>query len=306
VIGQFILIILKVVLFIIGFALIISGLATLTALSIGFFFSSTVFPIKWFGTDVNSLAEILGIFGDPTNLTLISIALFFVIVIPLITLIYGGIKMMFRFKANDKMIGLTAFVLWILSLIFLVSMAAFEGWHFNEYGRNTSTHDLDPFTSDTLYIRVNHMQEIEGYSKDWFLSGDDDWHLISTEDRVYGKIDLNIMEGEFESWELAVRKHSQGRNNTEALINAGKLNYDWDQEASTLVLDPYFSLDKPNKWRAPGTRVTIFVPEGKYLHLDKNTRYFLDRVETADDVWKHELAGEVWQMTDDGLISTED
>ena len=101
------------------------------------------------------------------------------------------------------------------------------------------------------------------------------------------------MEGEFESWELAVRKHFQGKNNTEALVNAGKLNYDWNQEASTLLLDPYFSLDKPNKWRAPGTRVTIFVPEGKYIHLDKNTRYFLDRVETADDVWKHDLAGEV-------------
>lgn len=306
VLGQFILITLKVVLFIIGFGLIIAGLVALSALSLGFFFSSTVFPIEFFGTPVHSFGEIFGIFGDPANLTLLSIALFFVIVIPLIALIYGGIKMMFRFKANDKMIGLTAFVLWILSLIFLISMAAVEGWHFNEYGRSSTTYELDAFPSDTLYVRFDHNPDIEGFSSDWYTSYDDDWHILSTEDKVYGKVDLNISPGDFEDWELSVRKHSQGRNNTEAMINAGKIDYEWEQDGATLILDPYFSLDKPNKWRAPGTRVTLFVPEGKYIELHKNTRYFLDRVKTADEVWKHELAGDVWEMTDEGLESIED
>ena len=306
VLGQFILIVLKVILAIVGFSLIIAGLVTLIALSIGFFFGSAIFPFNWFGTDVNSIAEILGIFGDPTNLTLISIALFFVIVIPLIAIIYGGIKMMFRFKANDKMIGLTAFVLWILSLIFLVSMAAFEGWNFNAYGRSSSTYELEEFSSDTLFIRINNNPQIDGFSSDWYTSYDDDWHMLSMEDRVYGKVDVNILEGEFDDWELAVRKHSQGKNNTEAVMNAGKLDYIWNQENASLVLDPYFSLEKPNRWRAPGTRVTIFVPEGKYVQLHKNTRYFLDRVETAEDVWKHELAGSTWLMTGDGLEKIED
>ncbi|MFC2098891.1 PspC domain-containing protein [Bacteroidota bacterium] len=304
VIGQFILIIFKIILFAIGFSLIIAGVVTLSALSIGFFFSSTVFPMRWFGSDINSFAEIFGVFGDPTNLTLISIALFFTIVIPLIALIYGGIKMMFRFKANDKMIGLTAFVMWILSLIFLISMAAVEGWHFNEYGKASTTHELKAFPSDTLYVRISQDTDIEGFSEKWFTRDDDEWHILSTADKVYGKIDLNISPGDFDDWELAVHKHSQGRNNSDAVFNAEKLDYDWEQESSTLILDPYFNLDKPNRWRAPGTRVTLFVPEGKYVHLGKNTRYFLNRVKTVDDVWKHELAGEVWKMTEDGLVST--
>ena len=97
-------------------------------------------------------------------MTLISIALFFAIVIPLIALIYAGIKMMFRFKANDKMIGLTAFVLWIISVVFLITMAAFEGWNFNAYGRSITTKNLDNFPSDTINIRMVSDPGIEGFN----------------------------------------------------------------------------------------------------------------------------------------------
>ncbi|MFC2116843.1 PspC domain-containing protein, partial [Bacteroidota bacterium] len=301
-IGKFILIILKIVLLTIGFVFVIAGLSALTGLSIAFFFSNSVFPLTFFGSDIHSLAEIFGIFGDPTNLTLISISLFFIIVVPLIALIYGGIKMMFRFKANDKMIGLTAFVLWIISLIFLISMVAVEGWHFNDTGRTNTTYELDEFPSDTLVVSMNANPGIEGFSNDWYISNPDDWHILSTEDKVYGKIDLNIQPGSFEEWELALRKTSQGRNNAEAVANASRLDYKWNMESSKLVLDPYFSLEKPDKWRVPGITVSLMVPEGKYIRLDRNTRYFLNKVKTEGDLWKHEIAGEVWKMTEEGLV----
>jgi phage shock protein PspC (stress-responsive transcriptional regulator) len=303
--GKIILVLLKIILSVIGFALILGGLVALSALSIGFFFSSSVFPLRFLGPDVHSFPELFGIFGDPTNLTLISIALFFTIVIPIIAIIYGGIKMMFRFKANDKMIGLTAFVLWILSLVFLISMAAFEGWHFNDSGRSGNTFEMKNFPSDTLLVRINAHPDIEGFSDDWYTNYDDDWYILSTADKIYGKIDLDVSPGNSRDWELSVRKKSQGRNNPEAVLNASRLDYDWEQEASTLILDPYFSLEKPNRWQAPSTRVTVIVPEGKYIRLDKNTRYFLDHVKTVDELWNHQLAGEVWKMTEEGLVKVD-
>ncbi|KPL12746.1 MAG: hypothetical protein AMS23_10550 [Bacteroides sp. SM1_62] len=305
VIGQIVLVFLKIILFIIGFVLIIGGLAVLMSLSIAFFFRDSVFPTEIFGSPLHSFNEIFGILGDPTSMTLISIALFFTIVIPLIALIYAGIKMMFRFKANDKMIGLTAFVLWIISVVFLVSMAAFEGWNFNAYGRISTTENLDTFSSDTLVVRMVSDPGIEGFNDDWYFSYDDSWNMISTEDRFYGKIDLDVAPGDFTDYEISVRKNSQGRDRAQASINAGTLEYDWDQQENTLLLNPYFSLKKNYKWRTPGTKVTIMVPQGKYIRLDNNTRYFLRNVETVDDIWDRKLAGEVWQMTEDGLVSVE-
>jgi phage shock protein PspC (stress-responsive transcriptional regulator) len=302
VIGQIVLVVLKIILVIIGFALIISGLAVLTGLSIAVFFRDSILPTEIFGSPFQYFNEIFGILGDPTSMTLISIALFFAIVIPLIAMIYGGIKMMFRFKANDKMIGLTAFVLWIISVVFLVSMAAFEGWNFNTYGRNSTTESLDAFSSDTLVVRMVSDPGIEGFNDDWYFNYDDSWNMISTEDRFFGKIDLDVAAGDYSDYELSVRKNSQGRDRAEASINAAKLDYEWDQEGNILILDPYFSLNKIYKWRTPGTKVTVMVPPGKYIRLDKNTKYFLRNVETVDDIWDRKLAGEVWQMTEDGLV----
>jgi hypothetical protein len=84
------------------------------------------------------------------------------------------------------------------------------------------------------------------------------------------------------------------------------LDYEWEQEGNTLILDPYFSLNKTYKWRTPGTKVTVMVPPGKYIRLDKNTKYFLRNVDTVDDIWDRKLAGEVWQMTEDGLVGVPD
>ena len=303
VIGQIIIVFLKIILFIVGFVLIIGGLAVLTALSVAVFFRNSILPTEIFGSPIQSFNEFFGILGDPTSMTLISIALFFTIVIPLIALIYGGIKMMFRFKANDKMIGLTAFVLWIISVVFLVTMAAFEGWNFNAYGRTSTTESLENLTSDTLYVQIVSDPAIEGLSDDWYQNYEDTWNMISTDDRFYGKINLDIAPGEFNNFELSVLKNSQGRDRAEASLNAGRLDYDWEQEGNTLLLDPYFSLKKSNKWRSPGTKVTILVPPGKFIRLDNNTRYFLQNVETVEDIWDRRLAGTVWQMTEDGLVS---
>jgi phage shock protein PspC (stress-responsive transcriptional regulator) len=305
VLGQIVLVFLKIILFIVGFALILSGLVVLSALSFAIFFRDSVFPAEIFGSPIQSFQEIFGILGDPASMTLISIALFFAIVIPLIALIYAGIKMMFRFKANDKMIGLTAFVLWIISVVFLITMAAFEGWNLNAYGRSSSSHDLNNVSSDTLNVCIVADPGIEGFDDDWYFNHDDSWNMISAEDRLYGKIELDVEPGDFNNFEIIVRKNSQGRDRAQASINAGRLDYEWDQEGNTILLDPYFSLEKTYKWRTPGTKVIIMVPPGKYIRLDDNTRYFLRNVETVDDIWDRKLAGEVWQMTEDGLVSIE-
>jgi phage shock protein PspC (stress-responsive transcriptional regulator) len=301
VIGKILLVFLKIILAIIGVTFIISGLAVLAGLSIGFFFRNALFPVDIFGSEFLSYQELFGVLGDPTNLTFISIALFFVIAIPLIALVYAGIKMLFRFEAKDRVIGLTALVLWILSLIFLISMAAFEGWHFNDYGRSSSTHDLQGFPSDTLFVAISDDPGIEGFNDRWYFTYDETWHVISGHDKVYGKIELDIEPAGIDDFEISVRKNSQGRTRAEAAINAEKLDYQWRQEGADLILDPYFSLEKPNKWRVPGTRVTIMVPLGKYIRLDRNTRYFLDNVESVDDERYDVLAGNIWVMTEEGL-----
>ena len=182
-------------------------------------------------------------------------------------------------------------------------MAAVEGWNFNAYGRFSTTESLDEFSSDTLVVQMNTDPGIEGFNDEWYTNYDDSWNMISTEDKFYGKINLDVAPGDDEEFELAIRKNSQGRNRAEASMNAGRLDYDWEQDGKTLLLDPYFSMEKSDNWRSPGTKVTVLVPPGKFIRLDNNTRYFLHNVETVEDIWDRKLAGKVWQMSEDGLVS---
>ena len=172
VIGKIILVLLKVILAIIGFAFIISGLAALAGMSIGFFFQDALFPRDIFGSSFQSLPELFGIFGDPASLTLMTICLFFVIVIPLIALIYLGIKMMFRFKAKDRVIGITAFVLFLISLIFLITMVYFEGDDFSNYGNSSSSKELAGIPSGTLLLTRHIDPAIEGFNESWYFLED--------------------------------------------------------------------------------------------------------------------------------------
>ncbi len=301
VIGQIILAVLKIIVAIIGFAFFIGGLAVLTGLSVAFFFRSAIFPVHFFGVNVHSFHELFGVIGDPASLTFISIALFLVIAIPLIALIYAGIKMLFRFKANDRIIGLMALVLWVISLIFIITLAVFEGWHFRDYGSYFTTYSLQPIPSDTLVVRINDDPGIEGFDNQWYFSHNEHWQVISGQNRIYSQMELHIEPAENGLFKIREEKKSAGRTYFEARMNAEKLDYKWSQEDGELILDPYFSLLKPMQWRSPETEITVLVPPGMFIRLDRNTRYFMENVKTVKNISHSRLAGDVWQMTEDGL-----
>jgi len=301
VIGQILLVFLKIILFIIGIGFIIGGLTALMSLTGVFFFRDVLFPVEIWGGQIFSFHDFFDFFVHPPNLTLFTVALFLTVVIPIVALIYAGIKMIFRFKANDRAIGLTGLVLWLLSVIFLVTLVAYEGRSLANFGKSSDTDHLNSFTSDTLFITMYADPSIEGFQDEWFYDEDEDWHIISEQDKIYGKINLDIELSFNNRFEVVTTKKSQGESRLAAAWNADMLDYSYIQEDSLLLLSPYFSLSKNLKWRLPSTEILVRVPEGKYVHLDKNTQYFLEGVDNVDDLWSRRLAGKTWVMTSEGL-----
>ncbi|KPK84591.1 MAG: hypothetical protein AMS27_09485 [Bacteroides sp. SM23_62_1] len=279
VIGQIILVFLKVLLIIIGIAFIIAGITAIMGLTSVFFFRNALFPIEiWPPFHIHPLGEMFQFLADPGAITLFSFALFMTIAIPIIALIYGGIKLIFRFKANDRAIGLTGLVLWLLSIICLVTLFVYEGSDFATSGHKSETEYLEPFDSDTLRLMMNNNPGIEGFREEWYRNDNDDWHILSDETRIYGKINLDIESSDIRQFEVIVKKRSQGRSRVQAIINAENTSYRYTQDGKTLIIDPYFSRSKIHKWRAPETDIIVRVPEGKYIHLHNNTKYFLDDI----------------------------
>ncbi len=133
----------------------------------------------------------------------------------------------------------------------------------------------------------------------WYYTGDEEWYTISDADKTYGKINIDIDFTDNRKFEILVRKKSESKSKLTGMISAENIIYRYSQNANTLYLDPYFSLNKIHNWNSPETEVIIRVPEGKYIYLDETTKYFLDEIDGIGAGTSKEAAGKVLPFNDD-------
>jgi hypothetical protein len=271
---------------------------------IGFtFFGANFIPFGIFNSHDLDFTELLVPFLNPVNVGIIAIAAVLVILIPILVIVYGLFKALFRFKAKDKSIGMSAFTIWLLALIVLVTLVILEGKNFNEGETVSSTTSLSTFTGDTLYLQMDKSELSRLKSKDK-INLDDQWYILNNGEYFYGEVEVDIEKSRSSEYEIRIVKGSIGSNEEEAGRIASEIEYSYDLEGSNLVLDPYFKSDLDNKWRIQTLRIYVYIPEDKAVHFDRNTASFLDGIYNLDHYSNYRMAGKTWIMREDGLEST--
>ena len=121
----------KVILIALGIILLLSGVSGLASVSVLGLKGPVLFsaPIDHF---LDELSENVPIFYDMVNTPWILVLAVLAIVLPLIGLIYGGIRMIFGFKSPSWRPGLVIFVLWLVVLVVL-AVLCFFGFVSTEY-----------------------------------------------------------------------------------------------------------------------------------------------------------------------------
>ncbi len=300
-IGNVILIFLKIILIIIGVVLIITGFSALLSF-LGVFFSNTLFFPDVLDIPSFHLPDILPIFTDPRSVPFVLIALILAVVIPLFALIYGGIKLIFRFKAKDGIVGLTAFIVWFIAVIGLASMAAFEGVNYSDSAKITNTVTLDSLHSNTLYLKTSNMSINEEDGDFIYFEIDNDGvYRDRNSGSIYGKPRFTIETSESGEVELEIQKRSRGRTSKIAWNHARELEYYWNQRDSLLHLDPYFKLAEGQRWRDPYVRLKLKVPEGTSIYLDENMTEIIYNIPNITGTWDFDMVNKTWTMTEEGL-----
>lgn len=294
--GRIILVFFKVVLILIGTGFILTGISLLIALLTGTFWGLSILP---FGPYDFSLGEFLAPFSDPTSLTLLIIALSLLILIPLIAMIYGLIKLIFQVKSTNRSLAVGATTLWIISLITLIGILAFESTGYSKSGEKEFVQNLE-INADTIYIDINDIQEKALRENALFELGEE-WYFTEEEGEFFGRIKLDIEPAEGKNIRLETVKRSKGRSFDVARENASNLNYNYSLKGNHLVLDPYFQIEAESQWRFPAVRLTLQIPEGKVVVLDRNSRELLHDVENTKYYSSWELGGKTLRMTDRGL-----
>ncbi len=301
-IGQVIITFLKVIGIIIGGSLVLAGVVALVAI-----IGTLIAGQTWLMGDLwewqqYGLPEMLSLFVDESVAILGIICIILVIALPVLGLIYGGIKLMFPFRANDRAIGFSGFGIWIVAVVLLAIFAASEAIKYNDYDRITQTESID-MPEKNLYLMVaeseyNYPNKLEldfGYRHELSIAeqGKD---LI-----ILGMPTLDIVQHDDEEAEISIRKEARGVNANVAQKYAEAIQYNYTIQDSLLIIDPWFRLGDEEKWRDQQVEFIIRIPVGYRVFLDESTRDYLYRVDNQDNVWSKRMVGQSWIMEEDGL-----
>ncbi len=310
-IGKVFYIILRIFLIIIGVTFVVTGFITLISFIMVIFFKYPgYFSTDSFGVSIFYLPDFLNYVVNPGIAPWILILTFIVVLMPLLALIYWGVKMIFWFKARDGIVALIGLVIWVISVAALSLILFNEGISFTETAKTVSGEVIEKAPAK-LYIYSGKKVSDLNYDKE--ISTPEDGYNIYFIDENKGlsiTTSLSVNNAEDNSLKLNVRKRSAGRSRPDATRKAEGLEYNYKISGDTIYLDEYFTVPAGNKWSFDNVGVNIYIPEGTIVHFDETTLDMFhhhrdenrnwDWDSDSEDVTPHD-AGEQWEMTENGL-----
>ncbi len=293
VLGRIIIVFLKIIIALIALSFIIAGLGLVTGI-IGFaFFGSHMLPF---------IGEFLLPFFNPVSTSIAAISATLIILIPILAIIYGLLKILFRFKAKDRALGTSALALWILALISLITLTITEGKNYTKSESISIESTFENSTTDTLYLEINEKERLKFKGKGEFEINRRDYY-IGKDDNLYGEVDVNIEKSPTSMYQVEIIKDSRGSDYEDARRLAESIRYDFSRNDSLMVLNPYFKTDMSNKWRAQAVKIIIRIPENKAVNINKNLSSFLKGYGNSGTIPGYRMAGKTWVMHEEGLES---
>lgn len=250
------------------------------------------------------------IFGSSSDYVLGVIAFIIVIGIPVLMLIYGGVKLLFRIRYSNRWLNISLGILWTFGIIigFYVAMSTIK--QFNQTSSIKETFMLHGI-GDTLIVKMNpgtmnvkSMNFENNDDVDNYLSRNHSGYFFgenNTNLSVIGYADLNVTENNNDSIELIITRTSRGGSKKEANENAKAIEYAYHQNGNELIFDEIFQVTEGSKFRAQELDIKIKLPKGKVIYFDKSVKYLLDDVDNTSNTWDGDMILRRWKMTERGL-----
>jgi phage shock protein PspC (stress-responsive transcriptional regulator) len=315
-IGRVFYIVLRIFLIIIGIILVIVGFLTILSVVMVFVFKFPgVFSHNGINVHLAYYTDFLNYIVSPSSTPWIITLTLIAVILPMLALIYWGVKMIFWFKARDGVFSLAGFILWVLACVALSMILFSEGISFSQNGK-AITQILMTNTPDTIYIMTDHKTSDLKYDKEFSLPDED--YTIYMDDSarqlyIPSRLQINIADENIVK--LEIEKRASGRTRSDAVRKAESIIYNSKMSRDTIWLDEYFALPAGSKWTADFATVNLFVPENTVLHFDKTSEnLFHNEIRIGlvknnivthsyhdEDTEPWELGNKYWSITEEGL-----
>ena len=295
---------------------VIFGLISVIFITIGISLVILLFAIMFFDagnlvTDTTThcsiyIQELASIFVGTEGFWGVSIAALVLILIPTLGLIYLGLRLAFRFKSNDRLIGSTALLIFIMALVVGAVFSFSEIREFRKSSWEKTVQQVSNQKSDTLTLTAGELIKTDSCC-DLNINDDNDrdFYLYTDGKSILRLATLNIENGKSQPLSAWVDQFSLGADRTEASSNAKRVDISVEQNSDTLNIDPVITFSKSNKWRFQKGCVNISIPEGTVVHFDSNMRKLLENSSDSHTYVAGYMSGKYYTMTENGLKEVE-
>lgn len=293
--GDFIIAVLRVFSKILGVILIIAGLFILAALFIGVFTlgSSSFVNVPWQD------------FIDAGNFTdypvwVFGLIMFFAVGIPFFFLALLGFKLL---SPNLRSIGniakYTLLAIWLISVSLAISIGIKQATAFAVDGRVVKKENINLNPIDTLFIKFKHN---DYFAKDINDNNNFKITLDSTGNNVIysNNVSFKIAQTDAKSAYIQIEKEAKGKTLFEAKQRAEKIKYGYKMEGNHLILDNYLLSDLKEKFRDQEIEITLFLPLGTLLKVDKSLAQY-DHTDGDYFLWDPEITNAVYKVESDKI-----
>lgn len=251
------------------------------------------------GPDIN-MGTLMSHFVSPGAYTISVIAISLLAGIPILALLFVGTKLIFRYKTNNKMIGLVGVGFWLVALITLITVGISQVGNFSKQTSQTMTQKVDCTTCKTLYLQVN--DDLYESLIDYDIALDRMRVAeVNGREKLLGHPSFTIEKSANNEFQLQIKKRSRGSSTDNAQHNMEQIDYNFSQKDSTLSFDPYYVLKDNAKWRNQEVTMILKVPEGKSVFLSEEMKSIIHDIENVDNMYDDDMVGKYWTMMPDGL-----
>ncbi|HOW10431.1 MAG TPA: PspC domain-containing protein [Bacteroidales bacterium] len=312
--GRVIFIFVRILLIVFGICLVLTGFIALIIFVMVFFFKYPgYFSTTPHGINLFYFPDFLNYVVNPAIAPWILALSFIVILLPLLAMIYWGVKMIFWFRAKDGIISLAGLVAWVMCIAALSILLFNEGISFAETAKSVTGEIIEKAPKDIYVLSGQKVSDLHYDKEIAFDEEDYKIFFIDGNKGFFISTDLNIDRSDDNSVKLSISRRSAGRSRMDARIKAEGIIYKYKILGDTIRLDEYFTLPAGSKWSADDVRVSLYVPEGTVVHLDKTTEDMFRHENFRKNEWDRsdgssemEYAGSdivnpSWIMTEEGL-----
>lgn len=230
---------------------------------------------------------------------------FFLIGIPVVGLVLWLGRTIFRFK-SPAWLGSGLGIFWVLNFISLLLLGGWAAQSYRQNGSVSRNLDLSGMSTDTLRVEWAGKGPAADFDN-WFTE-DDGFYIGGKGLKVNEMIRINIRRSETGRFECTQTIRARGANGAEAEENAAKTNFEMLFTGNILKVPTGYEIKEGNKWRAQEIRITISVPEGKYIVFDDVVNNRVRNVDYADpdnDYYISDYPEKVFRMTERGLACSD-